>query len=266
MSKARATLVWPPRAQAAQAARPWRSANWQALGAAFSLEALALAALLTWVALHPAKPALHMLPLEIEAPAPAPQPVAAPPPEPAPPQPAPPQPAPPPPIPTPPTPPTPPAPQPVHPHPPPPRPRAPAPPPAPAQQAAPAPVEQPAPATPAESAAPEPAPAPPPPAPAPASAGPAGPSPEYVAKVRAAVQAAFVYPPAAAALGIPRRTRVAFTLHGVTPANARVLVASGMGLMDRAALQSVQSATYPPPPPEMQGASADFEVWVQFKP
>ena len=248
MSKAPVTLAWPR----AQATRSWRSANWQALGAAFSLEALAIAGLLTWVALQPPKPALRVLPLEIEAPAPEPQ-IAPPPPvvaAPRPPEPAPPQPVP-----------TPPVPQPVHAHPP-PRPRAPTPPPAPVPQAAPAPVEPaPAPVSPAESAAPEPA--PPPPAPAPA--GPAGPSSEYVAKVRAAVQAAFVYPPAAAALGIPRRTRVAFTLHGVTPTGARVLAGSGMGLMDRAALQSVQAATYPPPP-EMNGADASFEVWVEFKP
>jgi TonB family protein len=131
-------------------------------------------------------------------------------------------------------------------------------------QAAPAAVEPAAaPVSPAESAEPVPAPVA---APAPAPAAPPGPSSEYIAKVRAAVQAAFVYPPAAAALGIPRRTRVAFTLHGAVPVDARVLIGSGMAMMDRAALQSVQAASYPPPPPEMKGADASFEVWVEFKP
>jgi len=220
-------------------------ANWQAFGAALSLEMLALAGLLTWWALQPAKPALQMLQLEIEAPSPAPEPPAA---------------VPPPPTPAPPTPP-----QVVRPRTPPPV--APAPKqPAPPVQVAPAtPEPVVTPVSPAETASPTPEPAPVA-APTPAPAAPPGPSSEYIAKVRAAVQAAFVYPPAAAALGIPRRTRVAFTLHGVVPTGARVLIGSGMGLMDRAALQSVQAASYPPPPPEMKGTDANFEVWVEFKP
>lgn len=108
--------------------------------------------------------------------------------------------------------------------------------------------------------------APPAPPPPPPPAGAVGPSPEYITKVRAAVQAAFIYPPAAVAADFHGRTRVAFTLRGTTPANARVLVGSGMGLVDRAALQSVRSANYPPPPPEMNQAEAQFEVWVEFKP
>ena len=247
MSSAAATQVWPR----AQAVRSQRRASWQALGTAFSLEALALAALFAWWALQPAKPALRMLPLEIQAPSPAPQPA-----PPAPPAPPPLTPVPPPPL----------VPQPVRPHTPPhPRAHPPTPPPAPAQ-AAPDPVQT-APVTPVETAAPAPATEPAPAAPAAtAPAAPPGPSSEYIAKVRAAVQAAFAYPPAVAALGIARRTRVAFTLHGVTPVSARVLIGSGMNAMDRAALQSVQAAAYPPPPPEMQGADANFEVWVEFKP
>ena len=241
MSSAAATQVWPR----AQATRSQRRASWQALGAAFSLEALALAALFAWWALQPAKPALRMLPLEIQTPSPAPQPA---------PQPL--TPVPPPPL----------MPQPVRPHtPPPPRAHPPTPPPVPVQ-AAPDPVQT-APVTPAEAAAPAPATEPAPAAPAAtAPAAPPGPSAAYIAQVRAAVQAAFAYPPTVAALGIPRRTRVAFTLHGVTPVGARVLIGSGMNAMDRAALQSVQAAAYPPPPPEMQGADANFEVWVEFKP
>ena len=239
-----------PRARVARSG--WR-ANWQAFGAALSLETLALGALLTWWALQPAKPALHTLQLEIEAPSPAPQPSLAAPQPPAP-TPQPPVPAPPPPQVAPPR-----TPPPVA------RPRT-TPPVVPARpapaQAAPAPPE-PAVASASPTEAAEPAPVA---APAPASAAPPGPSSEYIAKVRAAVQAAFVYPPAAAALGIPRRTRVAFTLHGVTPAGARVLVGSGMAMMDRAALQSVQAATYPAPPPEMKEVDASFEVWVEFKP
>jgi TonB family protein len=217
-----------------------RARRWQAFGAAFSLEALAVGGLLAWWALHPATPPLRVLPLEIEAPAqePAPQPT------PTPPLPAPPQ---------------------VH-------QRTPAPPvvaatPVPITPA-PAPVV-PEPVTAVASPAPAPSPAPvaspaPPPPPAPVAAP--GPSAEYVGKVHAAVQAAFVYPPAAAAVGFQGRTRVAFTLHGLVPVGARVLVGSGMAMVDRAALQSVQKASYPPAPPELKGADTNFEVWVEFKP
>ena len=218
-----------------------RAKHWQAFGAALSLEVLAVGGALTWWALHPVTPPLRMLPLEIEAPAQAPAP--APLPEPTPPQPAPvqqrlrvptavaaaPTPVAPAPMPTPI------APEPV--------------------AAAPSP-------TPAPVAAPVAAPAPPP---APPQLAAPGPSVEYIAKVRAAVQAAFVYPPAAAAVGFQGRTRVSFSLHGVAPVGARVLIGSGMAMVDRAALQSVQVASYPPPPAEMKGADASFEVWVEFK-
>ncbi|MBV8503047.1 MAG: TonB family protein [Paucibacter sp.] len=208
---------------------------------ALSLEVLVVGGLLAWVVLHPAQPPLRRLPLEIEAATPTPQPPAPEPPPPAP------------------------QPQPVQ------RVRVPQPP-MPQQTPPPVPVMAPAPEPVAAVASPAPAPtvpvaAPAPvPAPPPLVAGPVGPSAEYVAKVRAAVQAAFVYPPAAAASGFQGRTRVAFTLHGVHPVAERVLIGSGMAMVDRAALQSVRAASYPAPPSEMKGADASFEVWVEFKP
>lgn len=110
-------------------------------------------------------------------------------------------------------------------------------------------------------AAPAPAPAPPP-----TVAAAVGPPMEYVAKVKAAVQAAFAYPAAAAALGFEGRVRVGFTLRGTNPSAARVLVSGGMGLVDRAAIQSVQNAHYPAPPASLKDADQTFEVWVEFKP
>lgn len=219
---------------------------WPSFGAALTLEAAAVAGLLVWLSLHPAEPPLRVLPLQIEA-APAP---------------------------TPPAPPTPPVNKPLPPVPvPQPVQRAPRPAVAPAAAPVPAPPlpvssapSEVAATPPVQAAAPVAAAAPPAPPPPPPPAGPVGPSPEYIAKVRAAVQAAFIYPPAAVAADFHGRTRVAFTLRGTTPANARVLVGSGMGLVDRAALQSVQSANYPPPPPDMKMAEAQFEVWVEFKP
>jgi len=105
---------------------------------------------------------------------------------------------------------------------------------------------------------------PPPPPPPPAVSGRPDPSLEYAAKVRAAVQAAVFYPPAAAALHFAGRVRLEFHLQDGIPGEAHVLVGSGMGIIDRAALQSVRSAHYPEPPADMRGADRVYQVWVEF--
>ncbi|WP_230414131.1 TonB family protein [Collimonas silvisoli] len=103
----------------------------------------------------------------------------------------------------------------------------------------------------------------------PPAAPPAGdkdaPDAEYAAKVKAAVQAAVVYPPAAAALHFSGRVRVEFHLRDSSAGQARIVTASGVGMIDRAALQSVQNASYPAPPAEMQGKDHVYQVWVEFK-
>lgn len=216
------------------------SRSWQDFGAAFTLEALAIAALIAWMAAHPPPPKLIPLAIQIEA---APN-LEAPPPEP-------PKALPkviPPPVKTAVvTPPSPPPPAPM----------------ATPVPVVPAPSERPSPST--SIASPFAPPAPPPPPPPPVLAGPAGPSADYIAKVRAAVQAAFVYPAAAKALEFRGRTRVAFKLLDATPIGARVLVGSGMNLVDKAALQAVQNAVYPPTPADQKSLELSFEVWVEFR-
>jgi protein TonB len=106
----------------------------------------------------------------------------------------------------------------------------------------------------------KPQPLPPPPVPS----GKVDQSLEYAAKVRAAVQAAVFYPPAAAALRFSGRVRLEFHLQDGISGEAHVLVTSGMGIIDRAALQSVQSAHYPEPPGDMRGADRVYQVWVEF--
>ena len=86
----------------------------------------------------------------------------------------------------------------------------------------------------------------------------------YTGKVKAAVQAAVVYPPAAIALGFRGRARVEFKLRDGVPSQANVIAASGMGLVDRAALQSVQTANYPAPPPSLRGKEETYQLWVEF--
>jgi protein TonB len=105
---------------------------------------------------------------------------------------------------------------------------------------------------------------PPPPPPAPPATAKADPSLEYAAKVRAAVLAAVYYPPAAAALNFTGRVRVEFHLRDAVPGAARVLTGSGIGMIDRAALQTVQNAHYPEPPEDMRGSDRLYQVWVEF--
>jgi protein TonB len=104
-------------------------------------------------------------------------------------------------------------------------------------------------------------PAPPPPE---AVAGKAEPSAEYAAKIHAAVQAAHYYPPAAISLHYSGRVRVEFHLRDTVPSEIHLLVTSGFGLIDRAALQAVQNAQYPEPPPEIKGSDHVYQVWVEF--
>ncbi|SFH70609.1 protein TonB [Collimonas sp. OK307] len=137
----------------------------------------------------------------------------------------------------------------------------------PAASAAAVPTPEPAPSAPAPVAEAPTAfsePVPTPPAPPPAGNKDA-PNAEYAAKVKAAVQAAVVYPPAALALHFAGRVRVEFHLRDSVAGQARIVTASGVGMIDRAALASVQSASYPTPPADMQGKDHVYQVWVEFK-
>ncbi len=129
----------------------------------------------------------------------------------------------------------------------------------PVAEAPPAPV--PAAETPTASTVPVSRPAPPPP-PAPANKG--DPNAAYAAKVRAAVQAAVYYPPAAAALHFTGRVRLEFHLRDSVAGEARVIISSGIALIDQAALKAVQSASYPPPPTDMAGSDQLYQIWVEF--
>ncbi len=210
-----------------------RAKPWQAFGLAVAVEAVLLAGA-TLVLIAQAKPAIsEPVAITLVSEEPLPPPVPAPPP------------------------PKPPAPKPRQPRPP--QPMPPPPPPVPAPPAAPVPAAE------APSAFTEPVKLPPPPPPPPpAATGRVDPSLEYAAKVRAAVQAAVFYPPAAAALRFSGRVRLEFHLRDGIPGEAHVLVGSGMGMIDRAALQSVQSAHYPQPPADMRGADRVYQVWVEF--
>ena len=84
----------------------------------------------------------------------------------------------------------------------------------------------------------------------------------YNVKLAAAVQAAFVVPGPAAALGFKGRARVEFHLRDGIVSNAKVVQASGLGAVDRAALKAVEMASFPVPPPALVGKEGVYQIWV----
>ncbi len=135
---------------------------------------------------------------------------------------------------------------------------------------APTPLPQPAPTTEpplAQNAAPspfaeKPAPSPPAQPPRPTEADVLA---DYAAKIRNAVQSALIFPMAAEARHDTGRTRVEFRLYQGQQSGARVIVSSGINMLDRAALQAVQDASYPQPPEGYREQVRVLQVWVEFK-
>lgn len=88
------------------------------------------------------------------------------------------------------------------------------------------------------------------------------PAPAYNAKLAAAVQAAFELPAVASALNFKGRTRIEFALHDGLASTIRVIVSSGLGAVDRAAVKAVQAAVFPSPPAALQGKEGGYQIWV----
>ena len=84
----------------------------------------------------------------------------------------------------------------------------------------------------------------------------------YNVKLAAAVQAAFVLPGPAAALGFKGRARVEFHLRDGVVSNAKIIQASGLGVVDRAALKAVEVASFPVPPTALVGKEGVYQIWV----
>ncbi|WP_217478150.1 energy transducer TonB, partial [Paraburkholderia solisilvae] len=122
------------------------------------------------------------------------------------------------------------------------------------------PAPLPAPAEPQPSTPPTAAP-PPPPA---ATAAPAGPSPSFEGALRAAIEAALRYPEAARMAGMSGRTRVAFRYRDGAVSDVSVVISSGVGVLDRAALAAVRDANCPKPEPAFAGKTLSEQLWVNF--
>jgi protein TonB len=114
---------------------------------------------------------------------------------------------------------------------------------------------------------PPPAPRPPPPPPPPAAAAaPAvtAPTPSFEGALRAAIQAALRYPESARMAGMAGRTRVAFQYRDGSVSDVSVVVSSGIGLLDRAALAAVRDAACLKPEPAFVGKTLSEQLWVTF--
>ena len=103
---------------------------------------------------------------------------------------------------------------------------------------------------------------PPPPTLAQPAATAVDPAVAYNAKLAVAVQAAFEVPATAAALNFKGRARVEFNLLDGLVSAIRVVQPSGLGVADRAAIKAVQTASFPTPPPALQGKLGTYQIWV----
>jgi protein TonB len=86
----------------------------------------------------------------------------------------------------------------------------------------------------------------------------------FAAQVRAAIQGAIIYPPAARMMKQQGRTKVAFKLIQGRAQDPLVIQSSGVPAIDTAALAAVRDAAYPAAPPELAGKPLAFAVFVEF--
>ncbi|WP_206951071.1 TonB family protein [Trinickia acidisoli] len=99
---------------------------------------------------------------------------------------------------------------------------------------------------------------------APPPSPPSRPDASFDAELRAAIQAALHYPEAARMAGMDGRARVAFVYRDGAVSDVRLVLSSGVGMLDRAALAAVRNAAYPQPPAAFAGKSLSEQLWVNF--
>lgn len=105
---------------------------------------------------------------------------------------------------------------------------------------------------------------PPPPPPAPAPSSSIDKEIEFAARLKAAIQAAVAYPPAARSMGFRGKTRVEFVFRDGSTHQVRVIQGSGIGIIDNAALAAVANANYPQAPETLKGKDMLYQVTVTF--
>ncbi len=84
-------------------------------------------------------------------------------------------------------------------------------------------------------------------------------------RIRAAIQAALRYPPAATAMQLTGRAQIELEYQSGSVRNVQLARSAGSPVLDRAAISAVQSARYPAAPPEVGERSLLLLVWVELK-
>ena len=106
---------------------------------------------------------------------------------------------------------------------------------------------------------------PPPPPPVRAIDATADKEAEFATRLKAAIQAAVTYPPAARAMGFRGKARVEFVFRDGGTHHMRVIQGSGSGMIDNAALAAVANAIYPAVPGSLKGRDMLYQVTVSFE-
>jgi protein TonB len=88
---------------------------------------------------------------------------------------------------------------------------------------------------------------------------------EFALRLKAAIQAAVVYPAAARNMGFSGRARVEFQFRDGAIDHLKIIQSSGSGLIDQAALASVGNAVLPPIPDSLKGREMTYQVTVEFQ-
>ncbi len=87
----------------------------------------------------------------------------------------------------------------------------------------------------------------------------------FSAKIKAAVQGAVRYPPAARMMHRQGQARVAFDYLDGKVSQAHLVQSSGFPMLDRAAVAAVKNAAYPMPLAKLVHRLLHMSVWVQFR-
>ena len=87
---------------------------------------------------------------------------------------------------------------------------------------------------------------------------------DFSAKLKAAIQAALVYPSAAKTMGIQGQAKVGFLFRDGFTSQVHIVQSSGNGMIDRAALLAVSNAAFPILPDSLRGKEKQYQVTVNF--
>lgn len=93
----------------------------------------------------------------------------------------------------------------------------------------------------------------------------AGAMSSFQGQMRRAVESALIYPASARASGQHGRARVTFDYLDGRVSGVSLSQSSGSSVLDQAAIATVRSAHYPPPPPEMSHRTLHLSIFVEFK-